>query len=83
MLVPPKLYTLVLQKLEVLVTALNFYLYHYHGTQVKDCVNAFKIEKLPDALIVEINVLQEQYRNPMIFYAIDGKETIANPPWLK
>lgn len=51
--------------------------------QVKDCVNAFKIEKLPDALIAEINLLHEQYRNPMVFYAIDGKATIADPPWLK
>jgi len=51
--------------------------------QVEECVNAFKIEKLPEELIKEINLLHEQYRSPMIFYAKDGKETISNPPWLK
>uniref|UniRef100_A0A7S0RQD5 NADP-dependent oxidoreductase domain-containing protein n=1 Tax=Pyramimonas obovata TaxID=1411642 RepID=A0A7S0RQD5_9CHLO len=47
--------------------------------QVAECVGAFKIT-LPDELMKEIDVIHEEVRNPICFYA--DKPTCAAAPWL-
>merc|ERR1712014_268036 len=44
--------------------------------QVEDCVNAFKLEKLPQELMDEVDRIFEEFRNPTRFYAIE--EAAAN-----
>jgi len=48
--------------------------------QVEDCVNAFKLEALPAALIDEIDAIHERYRNPTAAYA--SKDIVLAAPWL-
>lgn len=38
--------------------------------QVEDCVNAFKLEKLPEQLMNEVDDIFEEFRNPTRYYAI-------------
>mmetsp|Transcript_7009 Transcript_7009/g.8004 ORF Transcript_7009/g.8004 Transcript_7009/m.8004 type:complete len:411 (-) Transcript_7009:347-1579(-) len=47
--------------------------------QVEECVNAFKIEKLPEELMVEIDTINEEFRSPIIYYGI--KEVARTAPW--
>jgi aryl-alcohol dehydrogenase-like predicted oxidoreductase len=48
--------------------------------QVEETVAAFKIDKLPEALLKEIDVVHEQYRSPCNFFA--DKPTCVEAPWL-
>merc|ERR1712046_162461 len=49
--------------------------------QVKECVGAFKISKLSESLVKEINTVHEQYRNPACYYA--DKQLNQDAPWIE
>jgi len=49
--------------------------------QVEDCVNAFKLEPLPQSLNDEIDAIHERYRNPSAAYA--NKDLVMTAPWLE
>ena len=48
--------------------------------QVEETVAAFKIDKLPEALLKEIDVIHEEFRSPCNFFA--DKPTCVEAPWL-
>lgn len=48
--------------------------------QVKECVNAFKIEELPPCLLQKVDEIHEQFRNPMCILA--DKSALVRADWL-
>jgi len=48
--------------------------------QVEECVGAFKIKALPEALINAIDLIHEETRNPSQFYY--SKDALLTAPWL-
>eukprot|EP00933_Yihiella_yeosuensis_P022330 TRINITY_DN17576_c0_g1_i1.p1 TRINITY_DN17576_c0_g1~~TRINITY_DN17576_c0_g1_i1.p1 ORF type:complete len:405 (+),score=61.35 TRINITY_DN17576_c0_g1_i1:101-1315(+) len=49
--------------------------------QVEDCINAFKLDPLPKELMKAIDVIFEEFRNPICHYA--DKATVQEAKWLQ
>jgi aryl-alcohol dehydrogenase-like predicted oxidoreductase len=45
--------------------------------QVEDCVNAFKLEKLPEPLMDEVDAIFEEHRNPTRYYAFEERAKLV------
>lgn len=48
--------------------------------QVEECVNAFKLEQLPEELNAEVDLIFEQFRNPICHYT--NKDIFMQARWL-
>lgn len=45
--------------------------------QVEECVNAFKLDKLPQQLMDDVDAIFEEFRNPTRYYAIEERAKLA------
>ncbi|CAE8657025.1 unnamed protein product, partial [Polarella glacialis] len=48
--------------------------------QVEECVNAFKLEKLPKELLDAVDLIHEEFRSPVCHHG--KKEECMAAPWL-